>query len=198
MVAGFRSRHRRAPNPVTTCGSPTSTRHRRRRRVPVGSGRRRRADEHPRRTQWADVYLDRPRGTARPAPRERPEHLFDEPWRELLPEEPDSVFDGYAILDGPRDDAPGAPGQSHAPRRQRAQRPRSRHRCAHPHDPPFRVRARSAARSSARTADPSRGSSTPTTPRCRRSTPSTDAPRNSPSSPSHPESSRCRACTRAR
>ena len=44
--------------------------------------------------------------TDRDAPRGRllvsaPEHLWDEPWRELLPEEPDSVLDGYAILDGP-------------------------------------------------------------------------------------------------
>ena len=44
--------------------------------------------------------------TDRDAPRGRllvsaPEHLWDEPWRELLPEESDSVLDGYAILDGP-------------------------------------------------------------------------------------------------
>ncbi|MGI9197887.1 MAG: prolyl oligopeptidase family serine peptidase [Candidatus Nanopelagicales bacterium] len=44
--------------------------------------------------------------TDRDAPRGRlcvcaPEDVFSQPWRDLLPEDPEAVLDGYAILDGP-------------------------------------------------------------------------------------------------
>jgi prolyl oligopeptidase len=42
---------------------------------------------------------DAPRGTLLVS---APEHLWDEPWRVLLPEDPDSVLEGHAILDGPQ------------------------------------------------------------------------------------------------
>ena len=47
---------------------------------------------------YISTDLDAPRGTLLVS---APEHLWDEPWRTLLPEDQDSVLEGYAILDGP-------------------------------------------------------------------------------------------------
>ena len=47
---------------------------------------------------YISTDLDAPRGRLCVS---SPEHLWDEPWRDLLPEDPEAVLDGYAILDGP-------------------------------------------------------------------------------------------------
>ena len=47
---------------------------------------------------YISTDLDAPRGRLCVS---APEHLWDEPWRDLLPEDPEAVLDGYAILDGP-------------------------------------------------------------------------------------------------
>ncbi|MFM8772479.1 MAG: prolyl oligopeptidase family serine peptidase [Actinomycetota bacterium] len=47
---------------------------------------------------YISTDLDAPRGRLCVS---APEHLWDEPWRDLLPEDAEAVLDGYAILDGP-------------------------------------------------------------------------------------------------
>ena len=48
---------------------------------------------------YISTDLDAPRGRLCVS---APETLWTEPWRDLLPEDPEAVLDGYAILDGPQ------------------------------------------------------------------------------------------------